>query len=58
MGAKELVMLDEDNIDDNAFVSLVLSEECELTRNILTIPRAQALSYATNILVQLEIDNG
>ena len=61
MAAKELIMLDEhdeNDIDDNEFISLILSEGCNLTRNILSIPRAEALGYATNILVQLEIGEG
>jgi hypothetical protein len=55
VATKELKMLDE-GIDDEEFVSLVLSDRCELTRNVLNIPRDEALSYASNILIQLELN--
>ncbi len=60
MATKELIMIDElleDNIDDNEFVTIVISDECIVVKNILSIPRDQALSYATNMLVQLELIN-
>jgi len=52
------IMLDEgiDNVTDTNFVSLVLSKNCEVVRNVLTMPKKEALSYASNILIQLEMD--
>ena len=54
MGAKELKMLDE-GIDDNKYISIVLSENCEIIKNVVNIPRNEALSLASNILLQLEL---
>lgn len=66
MATKPLVMLDDiyedvlddENIDDNEFVTFVMSTECVQVRNIISIPKDQALSFITNMLIQLEISNG
>lgn len=55
---KELIMLDEqkqETITNSIVVSF--SNNCIVKGNIIEMPIEEALSYATNILVQLEFIN-
>lgn len=59
MGAKELVMLDEkkSTVKADSNIVVVLSNDCTVEKNILTIPRSRALMIAATILVQADLSD-
>ena len=59
MAPAELKMIDEetDVPITNDVIAIVLSDNCIVERNVLTIPRNEALKYVMNMLIQIELTN-
>ena len=59
MAQAELRMIDEetDVPVTNDVIAIVLSDNCIIEHNVLTIPRNEALKYVMNMLIQVELAN-
>jgi len=59
VGAKDLVMLDEDGmkeeVEKNIIIVIMVSNNCTIKGKIVTMPIDEALSIAANIAVQVSM---
>ena len=57
MAPKDLIMLDEEDIEvkREESIAVVISKNCEIRENVIMIPMDEALSIASNIIIQVDM---